>query len=107
MSPVVNVTTREGNVLRLECREGDSLMEVLRDAEIDDELGTCGGCLSCASCHVWVDDADSDALPPSSEDEEDMLDSLDSRCPRSRLGCQVLLGGALQEITVSMPPSEF
>ncbi|MFE3059511.1 2Fe-2S iron-sulfur cluster-binding protein [Nocardia sp. NPDC059239] len=107
MSPTVIVTTREGEVLRLECREGTSLMEALRDADIDDELGTCGGCLSCASCHVWVNDAESDALPPLSEDEEDLLDSLDSRRDQSRLGCQVVLGGTVQTIAVSMPPSEF
>ena len=107
MSRIVTVTTRDGEVLRLDARDGASLMEVLRDAEVDDEIGLCGGCCSCATCHVYIDDSDSDALPAMSAEENDMLDTLDTRTDRSRLGCQLRLGGNLQEITVAMPPPQY
>jgi 2Fe-2S ferredoxin len=32
-------------------------MEVLRDHGFDDLLALCGGCCSCATCHVFVDPA--------------------------------------------------
>ena len=107
MSRIVTVTTRDGEVLRLDARDGASLMEVLRDAEVDDEIGLCGGCCSCATCHVYVEDAAPDVLPAMSAEEDDMLDTLDTRTDRSRLGCQLRLGGNLQEITVAMPPPQY
>jgi 2Fe-2S ferredoxin len=107
MSPIVIVTTREGVVRRLDGVEGASVMAVLRDAEVDDEIGLCGGCCSCATCHVYVEDADSHALPAMSGEEHDMLDSLDTRTDRSRLGCQLRLGDGLTEITVTLPPSGY
>jgi 2Fe-2S ferredoxin len=107
MPAIVSVTTRDGEVRRLDARDGASLMEVLRDDEIDDEIGMCGGCCSCATCHVYVDDAGSDVLPPMTEEENEMLDSLGTRTGQSRLGCQLRLGGDLRKITVTMPPSEY
>jgi len=104
MSPIVAVTTRDGEVRRLDAPAGASVMTVLREAEIDDEIGLCGGCCSCATCHVYIDDSDSDALPAMSAEENDMLDT---RTDRSRLGCQLRLGGNLQEITVAMPPPQY
>jgi len=46
MSPIVAVTTRDGEVRRLDAPAGASVMTVLREAEIDDEIGLCGGCCS-------------------------------------------------------------
>src|SRR5215469_12392105 len=107
MSPMVIVTTREGVVRRLDGVEGASVMAVLRDAEVDDEIGLCGGCCSCATCHVYVEDAAPDVLPAMSAEEDDMLDSLDTRTVRSRLGCQLRLGHDIQKITVAMPPPQY
>ena len=51
---------------------GLSVMEVIRDGGIDEVLALCGGCCSCATCHVHVDPAFADKLPPMSEDENDI-----------------------------------
>ena len=107
MSPIVAVTTRDGEVRRLDAPAGASVMTVLREAEIDDEIGLCGGCCSCATCHVYVEDAAPDVLPAMSAEEDDMLDSLDTRTDRSRLGCQLRLGHDIQKITVAMPPPQY
>ena len=107
MSPTVVVTTQDGEVRRLDARHGASLLEVLRDDEINDEIGMCGGMCACGTCHVYVDDAGSDVLPAMAEEEEAMLDSLDARTDRSRLGCQLRLGGDLKELTVEMAPPEY
>jgi 2Fe-2S ferredoxin len=41
---------------------GRTVMEVIRDAGFDELLALCGGCCSCATCHVYVDPAFADKL---------------------------------------------
>ena len=48
-------------------------MDVAVENGVDME-GTCGGDMACRTCHVIVEDADWDRLPPSTDEEEDMLD---------------------------------
>ena len=85
------VTTREGEERELALQPGMSLMEVIRDAGVDELLALCGGCCSCATCHVHVDAAFADKVPPMGEDEDDLLDSSDHREETSRLSCQIPL----------------
>jgi 2Fe-2S ferredoxin len=91
MTVEISVTTREGEVRRIEADDGDSLMEAIRDAGIDELLALCGGCCSCSTCHVHVDPAFANELPPMSEDENDLLDSSERRDQTSRLACQIAL----------------
>ena len=65
--------------------------------------GTCEGQMTCSTCHVIVDPADFDRLPPTSEDEEDMLDLAVGVARTSRLACQITLDGSLDRLTVRMP----
>lgn len=105
MSEVV-VTTRQGEVHRLPIRVGASLMEIIRDAGIDELLALCGGCLSCATCHVFVEERFLDRLEAKSDDEDDLLDSSDHRCARSRLSCQIALSDELDGLEVSIAPED-
>jgi ferredoxin len=55
--------------------------------------GTCGGQMSCCTCHVYLDPATFASLPPPEVAELDMLDlAHEPRPDQSRLGCQVRLG---------------
>ncbi|MBY8829816.1 2Fe-2S iron-sulfur cluster-binding protein [Hephaestia mangrovi] len=98
--PKVIVTTREGEVREVEGETGLSLMEVMRDNGIDEILALCGGCCSCATCHVHVDPEFAAKLPPMSEDENDLLDSSSDRDADSRLSCQIPFSAALDGIRV-------
>ena len=66
-------------------------------------LGECNGSLACATCHVVVDPAWMDRLPPISDDEEAMLDTVFDLTPTSRLSCQISLTDALDGLRVSLP----
>ena len=66
-------------------------------------LGECNGSLACATCHVIVDPAWADRLPPVSDDEEAILDSVFDLTPTSRLSCQIPLSDALDGLRVSLP----
>ncbi|MEA1085284.1 2Fe-2S iron-sulfur cluster-binding protein [Sphingomonas sp. CD22] len=98
------VTTREGDLRTLDATPGLSVMEVIRDGGIDELLALCGGCLSCATCHVVVDPADAGRLLPISSEEADLLDGLDHRAPTSRLACQIPFDDALDGLRVTVAP---
>ncbi len=89
--PRLVVVTRDGSEHEVEARAGWSVMETIRDNGFDELLALCGGCCSCATCHVHIDAAYMDKLPPMSEDENDLLDSSEHRDATSRLSCQVIL----------------
>jgi ferredoxin len=65
-------------------------MEVIRDGGIDEVLALCGGCCSCATCHIHVDPEFAAKLPAMGPDENDLLDSTADRDEFSRLSCQVV-----------------
>jgi 2Fe-2S ferredoxin len=96
------VVTREGEERELEGETGLSVMEIVRDNGIDEILALCGGCCSCATCHVHVDPAFVDRLPAMSEDENDLLDSTSDRDETSRLSCQIQFTSALDGLRVTV-----
>ena len=100
--PTLYVTTREGETLELQGQPGLSVMEVIRDGGVDELLALCGGCCSCATCHVHVDPAFADKVAPMSEDENDLLDSSDDRNDTSRLSCQIPFTDDLDGLKVTI-----
>jgi 2Fe-2S ferredoxin len=104
--PKLTVVTRDGTEHEVEGEAGLSVMEIIRDAGFDELLALCGGCCSCATCHVHVDPAFVDTLPAMSEDENDLLDSSDHRQENSRLSCQVQFTPALEGLRVSIAPED-
>jgi 2Fe-2S ferredoxin len=81
-------------------------MEIIRDSGFDELLALCGGCCSCATCHVYADPSFAGALPAMSEDENDLLDSSDHRTGESRLSCQIAFSEALDGLRVTIAPED-
>ena len=104
--PQITVVTRDGQEHAIDADEGLSVMEAIRDNGFDELLALCGGCCSCATCHVHVDAEWLAALPPMGEDEDDLLDSSDHRGERSRLSCQLPLTAALEGLRVAIAPED-
>jgi len=104
--PKLVVVTREGEESVFEAEEGLSVMEVIRDNGVDELLALCGGCCSCATCHVYVDPAFAAILPDMSDDENDLLDSSDHRNDTSRLSCQLVMREELDGLTVTIAPED-
>ena len=94
------VTTRDGTEHEVEGQAGLSVMEIIRDAGFDELLALCGGCCSCATCHVHVDPAFAGKVEPMGEDENDLLESSDHRNESSRLSCQIPFNDALDGLRV-------
>jgi ferredoxin, 2Fe-2S len=102
----VTVSTRDGEERTLEGQPNRTLMETIREHGMDELLAICGGCCSCATCHVYVDEAWAQRLPPMSLDEDGMLEGNSYRKPTSRLSCQIRISEALEGLRVEIAPEE-
>jgi 2Fe-2S ferredoxin len=102
----LTIVTRDGAETEVEGRVGWSVMENIREKGIDELLALCGGCCSCATCHVHVDEEWLAKLPPVSPDEDVLLDFSDFRQENSRLSCQILFSEALDGLRVQIAPED-
>ncbi|WP_068078013.1 2Fe-2S iron-sulfur cluster-binding protein [Novosphingobium lentum] len=104
--PTLIVAKRDGSEQTVDAGTNISVMEIVRDAGFDELLALCGGCCSCATCHVYVDDSFADKLPAITADESDLLDSSDHRQANSRLSCQITFTSALDGMRVTIAPED-
>ena len=106
MSITVEVTTRDGRSKAVSATPGRSLMENLRGAGIEEILAICGGCCSCGTCQVYVDEQWLGRLEPISPLEDEVLDTTDVRRPNSRLSCQIVVSDALDGLALTVAPED-
>ena len=92
----------DGSEKNINAENGLSIMEVARDNDLGIE-GTCGGSISCCTCHVIVDDNWFDVVGSPNPDEEDMLELAVDLQPTSRLGCQIEVTEKLNGLIVKIP----
>ncbi|MCW1402392.1 2Fe-2S iron-sulfur cluster-binding protein [Novosphingobium sp. MW5] len=96
------IVNREGEETEVDVKNGYTVMEAIRDNGFDELLALCGGCCSCATCHVVVDPAFADKIPAMGPDENDLLDSSDHRVETSRLSCQIKMTDDLDGLRVTI-----
>lgn len=98
--PRVRFLTMDGSDAGVaEALPGDCLLDVAQAAGQPLE-GTCEGQMSCSTCHVIVAPDDFAALPPASEEEDDLLDLAANVGRTSRLACQIRVD---RDLTVRIP----
>lgn len=86
---------------------GDTAMLAATRNNVPGILGECGGACSCATCHVYVDDAWAGRLPAPGPFEQELLPhTAAERRPNSRLGCQIDLTMALDGLVLHMPAAQ-
>ena len=98
----INFKLRNGNLKKIDAEDGLTLMEVARDNDLGIE-GTCGGSISCCTCHVVIEKDWFSKVGPANPDEEDMLDLAVDLQPTSRLGCQIEVTPELDGLVVNIP----
>lgn len=101
--PLIHVTTRAGGTIDLNAPADGTLMELLRDNSIDGIEAMCGGCCSCATCHVHVGHGYEAHIPARSSDEEMLLSGVSEFTDESRLSCQIQLTEDLDGLRVAIP----
>jgi ferredoxin, 2Fe-2S len=106
--PTVHLVHADGRSVSIEGSSGRSLMQVAVAGGIEAIAADCGGTLSCATCHVMVDEPWRSRLPPPSADEDAMLEL--TAAPReagSRLSCQIALSAALEGLVVRVAARQY
>jgi len=104
--PKVTWILKDGKEISADVPVGHSLMEAAVAKNVPNVIGECGGCLSCATCHVYVDPAWTAALPAKSEMEETMLDFAQDARSNSRLSCQLRVTSDMDGLVVRVPASQ-
>ncbi len=100
--PRIIIRNREGNDTEIKAKNGYSLMEALREEGFDELQALCGGCCSCATCHVTIDPDWIDLVGQAAGDELDLLSSSDHISSTSRLSCQIRISDALDGLRVEI-----
>jgi 2Fe-2S ferredoxin len=102
--PKVTFVQQGGESQTIDIPVGMSVMQGAFRNMIKGIIGGCGGSCVCATCHVFVDPAWADRLPPMQGIESDMLDctAVEKR-DNSRLSCQVPVTDALEGLVVHVP----
>jgi len=78
-----------------------------RQNDVAGILADCGGSCSCATCHVYIDPAWVDRLPPRQEMEDSMLELAFDVQPNSRLSCQITVSDDMDGLVVTLPARQL
>jgi 2Fe-2S ferredoxin len=101
--PKITFIEYDGTVREVEAELGATVMETALKAGITSIVAECGGGCTCATCHVYVDEAWYDKLPKPSGDEEYQLDAAFELKPNSRLSCQIKVTPEIDGLVVRTP----
>jgi len=93
----------DGTRHEVEAENGATAMETALNNGISGIVAECGGSLTCATCHVYVDDEWAETVGEPSAPEEDMLDFAYDIRPTSRLSCQIKVSDELDGLILHIP----
>ena len=105
--PKITYVEHSGTQHTVDVPVGLTVMEGAVNNNIPGIDADCGGACACATCHVYVDPAWIDRLPPREDMEVDMLDFAYEPNERSRLTCQVKVTPELDGLVVQMPEKQI
>ena len=106
--PNVTLIAADGTKTTLDVAVGETLMLAATQNGVAGIAGDCGGVMSCATCHVYVDEPYLSRLPAPDGDELAMLDfTAAERLPDSRLSCQIKMSDALDGLVVRLPDTQY
>ena len=102
----VTYVTHDGDEYKIEARSGLSIMQLATSQGVPGIEAECGGSLSCATCHVYVDENWFESVGAPGQNESDMLDFAEEPGPMSRLSCQIKYSDDLDGLIVRIPESQ-
>ena len=105
--PKITYINKDGSSKTIEVDKGLSVMEGAIQNDIPGIDADCGGGMSCATCHVYINDDEwFRKLPEKEMGEDDMLDQAFEPKSNSRLSCQLIVSDDLDGLTVHMPEKQ-
>ena len=104
--PKITYKTQDDKTHIIDVQNGLTVMEGAIQNDIPGIDADCGGGMSCATCHVYVNDEWLDKLPAKEDGEEDMLDMAFQPKKNSRLSCQLIVSDTLDGLVVNIPSKQ-
>ncbi|GAA5233276.1 2Fe-2S iron-sulfur cluster binding domain-containing protein [Verticiella sediminum] len=102
--PLIHYILKDGSTRTVQAKAGQTVMETAIRANVRGIDAECGGSCACATCHVYVEEAFFERLPPADDMEAEMLDEVAvDREDNSRLSCQIVVTDDLDGLTVRVP----
>ncbi len=103
--PKVTYVEHNGDRRVVEVPVGENVMHGALYNGVEGISGECGGGMSCATCHCYIDEAWTARVGgPASQLEREMLESAYAKVkPSSRLSCQIEMTEALDGLVVHLP----
>jgi ferredoxin, 2Fe-2S len=100
---MIYVVDREGIEHSLQIKNGNNIMEIIRDAGLPVEA-ICGGQCICTTCHVYIDEGWKDKLALMQDMEQALVEDSGSYQDNSRLSCQIDYNDDLNGLRVTLAP---
>ena len=107
--PTVTYIQPDGTAQDVDVPVGENVMRGALYNGIEGIVGECGGGLSCATCHCYVDDAWTRKVGgPASQAESELLEQAATPVKAaSRLSCQIEMTDALDGLVVHVPEAQY
>ncbi|SNY94300.1 ferredoxin, 2Fe-2S [Cohaesibacter sp. ES.047] len=99
----ITYVAHDGAKYEVDAPAGMSVMEAAVKNGVPGIEAECGGACSCATCHVYVDEAWTEKTGDPQAMEEDMLDFAQDANETSRLSCQIVMREDLDGLVVKIP----
>jgi len=107
VSPKVIFVHPDNTRQEVEVEAGTSVMQAAVANDVEGVVAECGGSAMCATCHVYLDEADLARAPEMRPEEDEMLEFTASpRLETSRLSCQLVMGLELDQLVVHLPEEQ-
>ena len=104
----IHFVDHKGETRTIEVENGATVMEAAIRNAVPGIEAECGGACACATCHVYVDEAWLSRLPPTSDEEDALLDGAAAeRLANSRLSCQIKLAAELDGLVLHLPERQI
>jgi len=105
--PKLTFVECNGSSQTIEATVGLSTMKAAVDHDVAGIVADCCGAMTCATCHVYVDDAWQSRVGVPADMEATMLECVVDPQPNSRLSCQITFTDELDGLVLHVPKRQF
>lgn len=105
--PTITFIEHSGEEHTVSTEAGLTVMQAAVGNHVPGIVADCGGCCSCATCHVYLDPKWQSRVNPPSSEEQAMLECVLSPQENSRLSCQIKVTDELDGLVVRLPESQL
>ena len=105
--PNITYLLPDGTEQQVDVPCGQSVMDGSVRNNLPGIFAECGGSCSCATCHVFVEQAPEGAFDEATTEETDLVEFLEDAAPNSRLSCQLIVREVSEGARIRVSASNY